>query len=198
MFHTFGLSAIGIGFVERIISISRCKYVIDGVAGNGALTTYLQNKGLNVLSFNNYDETSSESIYQTLREYDFNCSRSTKKLYKYETLILNWPDISGREVTMIKRFKSNYLCLIFDLEGISGSSELHNFLQNYTDFFNESNISKYTTIYKCERFCTHFQSGLTCNVIGAILKRTYLENEIQQFENYKSLLLFSPRLSNVE
>ena len=194
--HSFGLSSLGIGLVDHLLRHSNCKHVVDGVSGDGSLSNYLLKQNVGVLSIQHIeDNLVIQNSYKTLRDYDMHCPRAMKKMYKFQTLILNWPDSSGYDISIIKRFKPNFICLIFDLDGVSGSSELRIFLHNSTNFFDHDKVSKYKTIFYCDRKCIHFQTQLSCKIVGVILQRSDLSPpEMCIFENYNSLLLFSPRL----
>lgn len=53
---------------------------------------------------------------------------------KRANLFINWPSKAGYDLKAIMRYDPEYMLIIYDLNGYSGSKELHEFINNTNEY----------------------------------------------------------------
>ena len=193
MDYSFGLSVLGVEFLDILVNKTDTSY-IDTTSENTNVYNYIKSKNRECLliSKSKQRHIKDDFMYENLREYDVKATKSLKKKFKYQTVIVNWPNKNSNEVEMIERLKPEFLCVIIDSDGVCGSKNFHSFLNEQTDIFPHGGV-KYKTIFKVQRLCIEFKTGKTCNVMGIILSRNEIKTPMH-FENYNPFVLFSRRV----
>ena len=187
--HSFGLSVLGLEFVDSVVDYTDNLYV--DTTKNADVCTYLRNKKRNCLRLNSPTQT-DDLNFRNLREFDLKAQKKIKRAYRHQTVIINWPDKIDENVEIIYRLKPEFLCVIIDLNDYTGSIKLRCFLDDHTDFSGQKD-AKYKTLLKRERVCIHFNSGETCTVVGVLFGKEDAP-ECIDVENYNPLILFSPEM----
>ena len=122
-YHTLPSLAIGYGELLAIIDKTDGE-IIDGFS-TGSLKRAVPNR--EVISIG---PTFFGVDFESLRNYDMKATRKLKKRIKNKCLVLDWPDKSGSDIEMIKRFKPSYIICCSDFGVSSGSEDLLQFLNN--------------------------------------------------------------------
>jgi hypothetical protein len=197
-YRSFGASAIGIEWLRDLVAMCDSRILVDGFS-NGTVGKYLQSSVSAILCIKSDDsEEIDENIakqhdYLTLRDYDTKCTRETKKKFKRNILLLNWPDTSGVDYEQIVRFNPEYIIAIIDENGNAGSASLLHFIKErcITRIADTAENPRYIELASIRRECTHI-SGDSCTVYCTLLRKSfYAGTEVDCLTvDYSPLLLY--------
>jgi hypothetical protein len=194
--QSFGVCAIGIENVDELLDMVPSNMFVDAVARNGFLSSKLKLRG-EVLTFHDLvNETDCDHLFDfentfcSLRDFELCCDRKNKKLFNNGCLILDWP--SNNDVKFIKKFKPDYIFVIYDELGSAGSEDLRYWIKKCKGTKIQSAQylpKKYKIHHKIKREIVTTE-GEMCQIVAMLLSKPSIDANLGKSEKqYDSLLL---------